>query len=48
MPALSKAQQIINLNATQINVDGVEQIELTWQTIDERNFCYFIIERDTN
>lgn len=48
MPFLSNGQQIVNLTATQQNIGGVPQIEVTWQTIDERNFCYFIIERDTN
>lgn len=47
-PKFSNGQQIVNLTATQQNIGGIPQIEVTWQTIDERNFCYFIIERDTN
>lgn len=47
-PLLSNGQQIVNLTATQQNIGGVPQIEVTWQTIDERNFCLFTVERDTN
>lgn len=45
---LSSGQQIVNLTATQLNIGGVEQIELTWQSINENGWCYFVIERDTN
>jgi len=45
---LCKTQQITNLNVSQLNIDGVNQIEFTWQTINEYKWCYFVIERDTN
>lgn len=47
-PRLSNGQQVVNLTATQQTIGGVPQIEVTWQTIDERNFCRFTVERDTN
>ncbi len=44
----SRGQEIININAIQLNIAGVDQIELTWQSTDEYMWCYFVIERDTN
>jgi|AntAceMinimDraft_17_1070374.scaffolds.fasta_scaffold00939_4 hypothetical protein len=44
----SSGQQIVNVNASQLNIGGVDQIELKWQTINEYTWCYFVIERETN
>lgn len=41
-------QAIQNMQATILNVGGIEQIELKWQTINEYAWCYFNIEKDVN
>lgn len=44
----SNAQQIQSVTASQENIQGVEQIQLYWQSVNEWYWCYFVIERDVN
>ena len=39
--------QMLNFNASVVNIDGVPQVQLTWQAV-EYCTCYFRAERDSN
>lgn len=47
-PLLVSGQQINNVVANQLNIGGVDQIEVTWESVNELEWCHFVIERDSN
>ena len=45
--ASAQQNQMINFNASLVNIFGVPQVHLTWEAIENCS-CYFTVERDSN